>query len=78
MSGPAVHAPAALLGQPVRPMLDWATRALTDRGLKIVGTPEETRRREWSLWRTIDASPPRLARVLNGLLDDLRAGFDQV
>ncbi|WP_433598686.1 phosphotransferase [Nocardia sp. CA-135953] len=59
MTGRAVHAPAALLGQPVQPMLDWATGVLTDRGVKIVGTPEETRRRAWSLIVRIptDAGP---------------------
>ncbi|MFI6367535.1 phosphotransferase [Nocardia sp. NPDC050630] len=59
MNGRAVHAPAALLGQPVRPMLDWATGVLADRGVKIVGTPEEMRRRSWSLIVRIptDAGP---------------------
>jgi hypothetical protein len=59
MTGRAVHAPAALLGQPVWPMLDWATGILTARGVKIVGAPEETRRRAWSLIVRIptDAGP---------------------
>ncbi|MFI7669072.1 phosphotransferase [Nocardia sp. NPDC049526] len=59
MTGRAVHAPAALLGRPVQPMLDWATGVLTDRGVKIVGPPEETRRRAWSLIVRIptDAGP---------------------
>ncbi|MEV5836813.1 hypothetical protein [Nocardia sp. NPDC052112] len=59
MTGRAVHAPAALLGRPVQPMLDWATGVLTDRGVKIVGKPEETRRRPWSLLVRIptDAGP---------------------
>ncbi|MFI6956741.1 phosphotransferase [Nocardia sp. NPDC050408] len=59
MTGRAVHAPAALLGQPVQPMLDWATGVLADRCVKIVGTPEETRRRSWSLIVRIptDAGP---------------------
>ncbi|WP_433193586.1 phosphotransferase [Nocardia sp. CA-107356] len=59
MNGRAVRAPAALLGQSVRPMLDWATGILTARGVKIVGAPEETRRRAWSLLVRIptDADP---------------------
>ncbi|WP_330253653.1 hypothetical protein OG874_03340 [Nocardia sp. NBC_00565] len=59
MTGRAVHAPAALLGQPLAPILDWAAGVLTDRGITITGAPAETRRRAWSLIARIptDAGP---------------------
>ncbi|MFD0362611.1 phosphotransferase [Nocardia sp. GCM10030253] len=49
MIGRAVHAPAALLGQPLEPVLDWATGVLAARGVEITGPPAHIRRRAWSL-----------------------------
>ncbi|MFI6165661.1 phosphotransferase [Nocardia sp. NPDC051052] len=49
MTGRAVHAPAALLGQPDEPLLDWAASALKAQEIEVTGTPTITRRRAWSL-----------------------------
>jgi hypothetical protein len=59
MIGRAVHAPVALLGQPVEPMLEWAAGILAARGIEITGPPAQLRRRAWSLIVRIptDAGP---------------------
>lgn len=49
MTGRAVHAPAALLGQPPEPLIDWAAGVLAARGIEMTGPPTVTRRRAWSL-----------------------------
>ncbi|WP_405162171.1 aminoglycoside phosphotransferase family protein [Nocardia sp. NBC_01499] len=49
MTGRAVHAPAALLGQPAEPLIDWAAGVLKAQEIEITGAPTETRRRAWSL-----------------------------
>ncbi|QBS43979.1 phosphotransferase [Nocardia sp. CS682] len=49
MTGRAVHAPAALLGQPADALIDWAVGVLKARDIEITGAPTETRRRAWSL-----------------------------
>ncbi|MEV6430148.1 phosphotransferase [Nocardia sp. NPDC051463] len=59
MNGRAVHAPVALLGQPLEPVLDWAAGILSARNVEITGPPTQTRRRAWSLIACIptDAGP---------------------
>ncbi|MEV0294864.1 phosphotransferase [Nocardia sp. NPDC050710] len=49
MTGRVVHAPVALLGQPLAPLVEWATGELTARGIAVTGPAEEMRRRSWSL-----------------------------
>ncbi|MFG1792030.1 phosphotransferase [Nocardia sp. NPDC049149] len=49
MTGRAVHAPVALLGQPIAPLVEWAASVLKVREIEITGAPTETRRRAWSL-----------------------------
>ncbi|PXX62160.1 phosphotransferase family enzyme [Nocardia tenerifensis] len=49
MIGRAVHAPVALLGQPVEPLVDWATGILKSREIEVTGAASLTRRRAWSL-----------------------------
>ncbi|WP_280432332.1 hypothetical protein, partial [Nocardia brasiliensis] len=49
MTGRVVQAPAALLGQSIEPLTDWAFSVLAEHGLTVTGAPVETRRRAWSL-----------------------------
>ncbi|WP_433663353.1 hypothetical protein ACQPW1_15210 [Nocardia sp. CA-128927] len=49
MTGRAVHAPAALLGQPAEPLIDWASGVLKADEIELTGAPTEVRRRAWSL-----------------------------
>ncbi|MGX1774730.1 hypothetical protein ACWIGW_21620 [Nocardia brasiliensis] len=49
MTGRVVQAPAALLGQSIEPLTDWAFGVLAEHGLTVTGAPVETRRRAWSL-----------------------------
>ncbi|MFE7801766.1 phosphotransferase [Nocardia sp. NPDC057440] len=59
MNSRAVHAPVALLGQPLEPVLDWAAGILRAHNVEITGPPTQTRRRAWSLIARIptDAGP---------------------
>ncbi|WP_280427952.1 hypothetical protein [Nocardia brasiliensis] len=49
MTGRVVQAPAALLGQSIEPLTDWAFGVLAEHGVTVTGAPVETRRRAWSL-----------------------------
>ncbi|SUB40468.1 hypothetical protein [Nocardia brasiliensis] len=49
MTGRVVQAPAALLGQSIEPLTDWAFGVLAEHGVTVTGAPMETRRRAWSL-----------------------------